>query len=87
MRIQLIVSEDCDPCRAAEKIWAVVCAQRRLRLEIVDLNSPAGREMGNALELHSVPALLLDNRLVAVGVTTKSRAHELLDQAENGPVP
>lgn len=81
MRIQLIVSDDCAPCRVAEPIWRNACDAHGATLEIVDLASPAGAKLSKSLDLRSLPAVLMDGRLVAVGVQNPDQVATLLQSS------
>ena len=81
MRVQLLVSDDCAPCRVAEALWRDVCNEHDASLEIVDLASPAGAALGKSLDIRTLPAVLLDGKLVAVGVQSRSQSEVLLNPA------
>ncbi len=84
MRVELLVTRDSSSCRKAEIVWCSICEKNNLTLRVLDDDSPEGRRMLARLELHALPAVLLDGRLVAVGVQTEDQALELLRAAGNG---
>ncbi|MGI9332841.1 MAG: thioredoxin family protein [Gammaproteobacteria bacterium] len=79
--MQLIVSDDCEPCRLAEAVWRDACDGHGAELEIVDLDSPAGAGLGKSLELRSLPAVVMNGRLVAVGVQDRNQVDALLKRS------
>ena len=84
MRVELLVTRDSLSCRKAEIVWRSICEKNSLTLRVLENDSPEGRRMLARLELHALPAVLLDGRLVAVGVQTENQALELLRAAGNG---
>ena len=43
MRVQLLVSEWCQPCRTAEEVWRGVAEQEDFAFEVLDVGQPEGR--------------------------------------------
>lgn len=84
MRVELLVTRDSSSCRKAELLWRSICEKNNLTLKVLEDDSPEGRDVLARLGLHAVPALLLDGRLVAVGVQTPDQAAELLRSAGPG---
>lgn len=78
MQVQLVVSVDCPPCRIAEAVWGRTCADQGIACERVDLGSRDGRQLCEALELRTVPAVVINGKLVAVGVQTVEEVLALL---------
>ena len=86
MRVELLVTRDSSSCRKAEIVWNCICEKNNLTLRVLEDDSPEGRCVLARLELRALPAILLDGRLVAVGVQTEDQALELLRAAGNdGP--
>lgn len=79
MEIVLLVSDDCTPCRAAEQLWSSLCAEMGLTLRIVGTEHTEGSEIAHRLEVNSVPVLVVDGRVVSVGVPQQSAARALLE--------
>lgn len=78
MEVELVVSTDCQPCRVAEETWSRACAARGVNYTCVDISSPRGDQLRDVLDLRSVPAVVLDGRLVAIGVQTPAEVEALL---------
>lgn len=85
MRVELLVTRDSSSCRKAELLWRSICEKKNLTLRVLEDDSPEGRNVLARHALRALPALLLDGRLVAVGVQTPEQALELLRGAANGP--
>ena len=83
MKVELLVTRDSSSCRKAESVWHSICEKNNLTLRVLEDDAPEGRRMLAHLGLHALPAVLLDGRLVAVGVQTEDQALELLRAAGN----
>jgi len=81
MRVELLVTRDSSACRKAELVWQSICEKNNLTLRVIDDAGPQGRQVLARLALNALPAILLDGRLVAVGVQTQNQAMELLRTA------
>jgi hypothetical protein len=81
MRVELLVTRNSSACRKAEIIWQSICDKNNLTLKVLDDASPEGRRVLTRLALNALPAILLDGRLVAVGVQTEDQALDLLSAA------
>jgi len=83
MKVELLVTRDSPSCRKAGNLWRSICETKNLTLRVLEDTSPEGQRVLTRLELHALPAVLLDGRLVAVGVQSRDQALELLRAAEN----
>lgn len=81
MKIKLAVAAWSPSCRRAEQVWRSVAHERGLDLEVIDVDRPEGRTLIERLGLATVPAVLVDGRLVAVGVQSEREAHTIMDAA------
>lgn len=78
MKVQLLVSEWCAPCDRAEDVWREVADTRDIEFEVLDMAQPEGRELARRLGIRSIPSVVIDGALKAVGVQTKSAALEFV---------
>lgn len=78
MKVQLLVSEACAPCDQAEKVWRGVAAERELDFSVVDLATPEGQTLTERLRLKTIPALVIDGVLIAIGVQSSDEARALV---------
>jgi len=83
MKVELLVTRDSSSCRKAENLWRSICEKKDLNLRVLEDASPEGQRAIAHLGLGALPAVLLNGRLVAVGVQTRDQALELLRAAEN----
>lgn len=81
MKIELLITGDCVPCRKAEELWRQVCAEQDLTLSVLDVRDQEGKKLFFHLRLHTLPALVIEDKLVAVGVQDPEQAEELLAAA------
>lgn len=78
MEIQLLVSDESPPCEQARSVWTAVCAMEGFELHIVNIHRREGEAIAKRLRLSSVPALVINGNLVAVGVQTAEQAQTIL---------
>lgn len=78
MKIQLLVSDESPPCRRAEKLWREIAKETGVVLEVLDIAEPIGAEVMKRLLLKTIPALLIDDQLVAIGVQSNAEASHIL---------
>jgi glutaredoxin len=78
MKVQLLVSEWCASCHQAEKIWRQVSEERDFDFAVVDMGQPEGKALVSRLRLKTIPALVIDGQLVAIGVQPPEEARKLV---------
>ena len=81
MKVQLVVSDSCVPCDQAVKIWRRVAAERALDFSVLNLAEPEGRALAERLRLRTIPALVVDGALTAIGVQSPDEARALVARA------
>jgi hypothetical protein len=81
MKVQLLVSEWCAPCRGAEEAWRQAAARKDFRFEVLDVGQPEGRSVVARLAIKTVPATVIDDALRHVGVPTLAQALEFVAAA------
>jgi hypothetical protein len=81
MKVQLLVSESCIPCGQAEMIWRQVADERALDFSVINLADPEGRRLADDLQLRTIPAVVIDDVLVAIGVQSLEEARALISRA------
>jgi glutaredoxin len=85
MKVQLLVSEWCVPCRGAEAVWRSVAQEKDIAFEVLDVGQPEGRSVVARLGVRTVPATLIDDVLKHIGVPTGMEARELVATAPDRP--
>lgn len=78
MKLQLLVSQWCPTCPAAEKVWSQAAARAGLTLEVLDVGKPEGRRITSGLGVRTVPAMVIDGKLRSLGVCTLGEASAML---------
>ena len=81
MKIQLLVSEWCMPCRDAEQVWRRVAERKDIAFEVLDVGQPEGREVVSRLGVRTVPSTVVDGALKHLGVPTPQEAAALTAEA------
>lgn len=85
MKLQLLVSQWCPTCPAAEKVWSEAAAREGHEMEVLDVGKLEGRRVVSDLGIRTVPAMVIDGRLRSLGVCTVSEAvAKLQPQTEAG---
>jgi len=74
VKVQLLVSEWCAPCRGAEEVWQQVARQKSVVFEVLDVGQREGRAVVARVGLKTVPATVIDGTLRHVGVPTLAEA-------------
>lgn len=81
MKVELLVSEWCASCHQAEKIWREVAEARDFEFAVVDMGQPEGKALVSRLRLKTIPALVVDGELKAIGVQSRAEALALVSSA------
>ncbi len=81
MKVQLLVSEWCAPCRGAEQVWQGVARTKAIAFEVLDVGQPEGRAIVARLGVRTVPASVVDGLLAHVGVPSLQEANALVAAA------
>lgn len=81
MKVELLVSEWCPTCPAAEAVWRTVARERDIQFAVLDLVQPEARELAQRLRLKTVPAVVVNGALAGVGVQTLDEARKLVERA------
>ncbi len=78
MKIQLIIAGQTELSRATKNIWQTICEEQGLSLEVADSETPVGQSLVEELALRTLPALVVDGKVVAVGQPDKISAKKIL---------
>jgi len=81
VKVELLVSEWCPTCPQAERVWTEVAAEREIEFAVLDLNQTAGRELAHRLRVRTIPAIVIDGELKAVGVQSPAEARQMVAAA------
>lgn len=78
MIVQLLVSQWCPTCPAAEALWSKAATLEGIKIEVLDVGEPSGRRVVVESGARTVPALIIDGVLRAIGTSSISEARALL---------
>ena len=81
MRVQLLVSEWCVPCRGAEEVWRAVAQKKSFAFEVLDVAQPEGRAIVARIGVRTVPSTVIDGELKHLGVPSVGEATALVAAA------
>jgi len=81
VKVQLLVSEWCVPCRAAEEVWGALAQEKDIAFEVLDVGQPEGRSVVARLGVRTVPATVIDGVLRHVGVPSHAQARAFVANA------
>ncbi|HSQ79591.1 MAG TPA: thioredoxin family protein [Casimicrobiaceae bacterium] len=81
VRVQLLVSEWCVPCRGAEEVWRAVAQKKSFAFEVLDVGQPEGRAIVSRLGVRTVPSTVIDGELKHLGVPSVGEATALVAAA------
>ena len=81
IKVQLLVSEWCTPCRSAEEVWRSVAQKKTIAFEVLDVGQPEGRAIVTRLGIKTVPSTVVDGELKSLGVPSFKEATELVARA------
>ncbi len=78
MNIQLIISGQAKQSQATERVWRTICEDMGLSLQIINSENETGRSLAKKLNLRTLPALIVDGRVIAVGQPDTISAKKIL---------
>lgn len=81
MKIELLVSEWCQSCHQAERVWREVVAEKDVEFAVLDMSQPEGKALVSQLRLKTIPALVIDGELKGLGVQSLAEARALVAAA------
>lgn len=82
MKVQLLVADWSPACGRAQQVWQTVAQERQVELSVVDVDQPEGQTLMEQLQLKTIPAVLIDGQLVAIGVQSREAAQAIIDTAQ-----
>ncbi len=84
--LRLILPDTDDPGQA-RSVWQHACDEAGYVLEIHAADDPDIRNITRELGLNTYPALLLANRIIAVGTPDADSARQILERLGKSPTP
>ena len=78
MKAILILAGSYSSCSATELIWKEVCKDNDMELTTFDSTQDEGQELSSRLNVKSFPALIIDNKVIAVGHPDEKSAKKII---------
>ncbi len=79
MKLQLLINKEQPSCQETERIWQALCAKYDHTLETIEILTNEGQALSAQLELKSLPALIVDKKIVAVGNPDEATARRIFE--------
>lgn len=80
MKAILILAGPYSSCHASEIIWQDVCLKNNIEFETHNLSDEIGKEIAKKLNTKSYPALIIYEKVVAVGHPTEETAEKVIQK-------
>lgn len=78
MKAILILAGPYSSCNATKIIWEEACMSKNMELKTYDLTQKEGQELSSELNIKSFPALIINNKVVAVGHPDEQSAKKVM---------
>lgn len=78
MNIQLIIKGQTKASQTSEYIWRTTCEKEGLSLQVSNSETEEGQSLVKRLALRTLPALIVDNKVIAVGQPDRTIAEKIL---------
>ncbi|MCW9024311.1 MAG: thioredoxin family protein [Gammaproteobacteria bacterium] len=78
MDIQLVLTRLSSRCQETETVWQSICDELGFSLHSFDIDSAVGQKLIDELGIMTFPALIVNNKVVAVGRPDKEAALKIL---------
>lgn len=82
MKAILILAGPFSSCDSTKNIWQDLCAKSNLELETYDLSEVIGKDIAAKHNIKSFPALIVKDKVVAVGHPNKEVARQVFDSLD-----
>lgn len=82
MKALLILAGPYSSCDTTKNIWQKICLKKSIEFETYDLSDPLGIETARRLNVKSFPALIVNDKVVAVGHPSEELAEKVITQLE-----
>lgn len=80
MKLQLILTDNCTTCARTITTWRELSELHGLEFEVLEHGAEKGSKLAEQHNLKVFPALLVDNKVIAVGSPDKKRAMAIIDK-------
>jgi len=84
MKLILLLAGSYSSCQKTQLVWQEVCLKHNIEISILDLEHEDGQTLAERLNLKSFPALINNNKVIAVGNPDNQKAEKIIfDLLEN----
>lgn len=83
MKLILLLAGPYSSCIKTQQIWQEACVKAGVELDIFDLESGHGQRLAEQLNLKSFPALILNNKVIAVGNPNEKKAAQIISELDS----
>ncbi len=80
VKVQLVYTKQCVYCPSAKILFKDLKKQYKFDYEEIDAMSPEGQNLVSKYSIMSVPSIIINNRLMFVGVPSKDKAIEAISK-------
>lgn len=78
MKAILILAGPYSSCEATKIIWQEMCEKNNIEFEMYDLSDERGKEIASLRNIKSFPALIINDKVVAVGHPDEESAARII---------
>lgn len=78
MKAILILAGPYSSCSATELIWKEACKDKNITLTTFDSSQNEGLKLSTELKVKSFPALIINNKVIAVGHPDEKSAQKII---------
>ncbi len=86
MKLILLLAGPYSSCVKTQHVWQEACKKQNIELEVIDLEQAQGQTLADQLNLKSFPALIINQKVIAVGNPDKYKAAKIIDRLNNNSV-
>lgn len=79
MKAILILAGNYSACNITKQIWHDACSENNIKLDTLELSNEDGENYAKELRLKSFPALIIDEKVIAVGHPDLQTAKNILN--------
>ncbi|MFK5912974.1 MAG: thioredoxin family protein [Woeseiaceae bacterium] len=78
MKAILILAGPYSTCVATQNIWQDSCSKHNIEFETHNVTEAAGKELAEKLNIKSFPALVVNDKVIAVGHPDEQAAEKII---------
>ncbi len=78
MELILLLAGPYSSCVKTQQVWQETCVKQNIELEVIDLEHAQGQALADQLNLKSFPALIINQKVIAVGNPDKYKAAKII---------